>query len=121
MANKKSEEKVIENEIIKESDVNVAVAEANRRKLGSRFKKEKKVSVTIPPLYKPYFGKVMTVSINGVSVAVPVDGKPYSVPKSFAEEIKIRMFRQNELIDKAAKLSDVQNNFETSPGELQLF
>ena len=117
MANKTATEA----QIVKESDVNVAKAEAGRRKLGEKFRKEEKVSVSISPLYKPYFGKVMTVTINGISCAIPVDGKTYQVPKSFAEEVNIRKFRQDELMEKAKKLSDVQNNFESSPGELALF
>lgn len=117
MANKAK----IEANIVKESDMNVAKAESGRRRLGAKFKKEKKVSVSISPLYKPYFGRVMTVSINGISVAVPVDGKTYQVPESFAEEINIRKFRQDALMEKSKKLSDVQNNFESSPGELSLF
>ena len=116
MANKKTEA-----EIVKESDVNVAKAEMGRRQLGEKFRNEEKVPVSISPLYKPYFGNVMTVSINGISCAVPVDGQTYWVPKSFAEEVNVRMFRQNELMEKAKKLSNVQNNFETSPGELALF
>ena len=117
MANKK----VTEAEIVKESDKNVATAERGRRSLGVKFREEEKDSVSIPPLYKPYFGKVMTISINGISCAIPVDGKTYKVPKSFAEEARIRMFRQNEMLEKQAKMSDVKNNFETSPGELALF
>lgn len=117
MANKK----ITEAEIIKESDRDVAKVEMGRRNLGEQFKREEKVSVSIPPLYKPYFGKVMTVTINGVSCAIPVDGKTYTVPKSFAEEAKIRMFRQNEMLEKQRKFSDVQNNIESSPGELTLF
>ena len=117
MANKK----VTEAQIIKETEHNVATAEMGRRKLGEKFRKEEKVPVSIPPLYKPYFGKVMTVSINGISCAIPVDGKTYNVPKSFADEAKIRMFRQNEMFEKQRKLGDVQNNIESSPGELALF
>ena len=116
-----ADKKVTEAQIIKESDNNVAKAEAGRRALGEKFRKEEKVPVSISPLYKPYFGKVMTVSINGISCAIPVDGKTYKVPKSFAEEARCRMFRQNEMLEKQARLSDVQNNFETSPGELALF
>ena len=116
MANKKTEA-----EIIKESNVNVAKAEMGRRQLGEKFRNEEKVPVSISPLYKPYFGNVMTVSINGISCAVPVDGKTYQIPKSFAEEVNIRKFKQDELMERAKKLSDVKNNFETSPGELALF
>ena len=117
MANKK----LTEAQVVEESNRNVAKFEKGRRGLSEKFKKEEKVSVAIPPLYKPYFGKVMTISINGISCAIPVDGKTYTVPKSFAEEAKVRMFRQNEMLEKQRKLSDVQNNIESSPGELALF
>lgn len=117
MANRK----LTEAEITNESNNNVAKAEAGRRELGVKFRNEEKVPVSISPLYKPYFGKVMTVTINGISCAVPVDGKSYLVPKSFADEVEIRKFRQDELMEKSKKLADVQNNFETSPGELPLF
>ena len=116
-----ADKKVTEAQIIKESDNNVAKAEAGRRALGEKFRKEEKVPVSISPLYKPYFGKVRTVSINGISCAIPVDGKTYKVPKSFADEVNIRKFRQDELMEKAKNMSDVQNNFESSPGELALF
>lgn len=117
MANKKREEA----ELIKESNKNVAEAEKDRRKLAEVYKNEKKKTVSISPLYKPYFGKVMTVTINGISCAVPVDGKTYSIPASFAEEVEIRKYRQDKLIEKKRSMSNVQNNFESSPGELTLF
>lgn len=120
MANKK----LTEADVVKESDRKVLEVEKGRRSLGVKFRNEEKVPVKIPPLYKPYFGKVMTVSINGISCAIPVDGQVYKVPKSFAEEANIRMFRQDELIQKQEKLSDAsknRNNFENYPGELALF
>lgn len=120
MANKK----LTEADVIRESDQMVVDVEKGRRSLGTEFQKEEKVAVKIPPLYKPYFGKVMTVSINGISCAIPVDGQTYKVPKSFAEEANIRMFRQDELLQKQAKMSDAVNNrtaFESYPGELALF
>lgn len=117
MANKKTTEA----EIIKESDMDVTKAEMGRRTLGEKFKNEEKVPISIPPLYKPYFGRVMTVTINGISCAIPVDGKTYKVPASFAEEARVRMFRQNALFEKQTKMGDAQNNIENYPGELALF
>ena len=120
MANKK----VTEADVIRESDMQVVDAEKGRRMLAAEFKNEEKVAIKIPPLYKPYFGKVMTISINGISCAIPVDGQVYQVPKSFAEEANVRMFRQDELLQKQEKLTDAsknRNNFENYPGELALF
>lgn len=120
MANKTKTEA----DVVKETEQMVVDVEKGRRMLAVDLQKEEKVPVKIPPLYKPYFGKVMTISINGISCAIPVDGQTYHVPKTFAEEANVRMFRQDELIQKQAKMSDAVNNktaFESYPGELALF
>ena len=116
MANKKLEADV---EHMTQQDM--GQAEMKRRSLVTQFREQEKVAVSISPLYKPYFGKVMTVTINGISCAVPVDGKTYKVPFSFAEEVEARKRKQDELLEKKKGMGNVQNNFETSPGELTLF
>ena len=116
MAKKKTEETVVAM-----SDKAVAEGERDRKALAREFKKQDKVPVQISPLYRPYFGRVMTVTINGVSVAIPCDGKTYFVPASFAEEVHVRIFKRDRLIQKKNRLGDVQKNFESSPGELNLF
>ena len=121
MATKKKDEVISEVTIVKESDKAVAESERERKALAKTFKAQNKVPVQISPLYRPYFGRVMTVTLNGISVAVPCDGKTYEVPASFAEEIQVRIFRQDQLIQKKNRLGDVQRNFEASPGELNLF
>lgn len=107
--------------INKESDRAVAKSERERKALAKAFKEQEKMPVQISPLYRPYFGRVMTVTINGISVAVPCDGKTYEVPASFAEEVQVRIYKQDKLIQKKNRLGDVQKNFEASPGELNLF
>lgn len=116
MANKKTEA-----DIEKATQQSVGQAEMKRRTLAAYYKGQDTVPVSISPLYKPYFGKVMTVTINGISCAVPVDGKTYKIPRTFAQEVEARKFRQDELIEKKKGMSNVQSNFETSPGELTLF
>lgn len=59
--------------------------------------------------------------IQGIEVAIPVDGKAYKVPKVFAARAKIIMSNQDELIEKCENASNVQKNFESEPGELTLF
>jgi hypothetical protein len=110
-----------ETEVTAKSNVAVAEKEKERKQLAVSLKKQEKVPIQISPLYQPYFGKVHTVTINGISVAIPCDGKTYMVPKTFAEEAKIRIFKQDQLIQKKNRLGDVSNNFENSPGELNLF
>lgn len=127
MAAKKKNNEVVPEEVVseaaitKESDRAVAASERERKALARAFRAQDKVPVQISPLYRPYFGRVMTVTINGISVAVPCDGKTYEVPASFAEEVQVRIYKQDRLIQKKNRLGDVQNNFEASPGELNLF
>lgn len=123
MANKKEKEMevITPAQVTRESDMAVKTAEQERKALARQFKKQKTVPVQISPLYQPYFGKVMTVTINGTSIAVPVNGKTYQVPETFAEEIKIRIYKQDQLLMKKRRMSRVSDNFEASPGELQLF
>ena len=112
---------ITEAAIIAASNRDVNEGEKERKALARMFKEQDKKSVSISPLYKPYFGNVMTVTINGTSIAIPCDGRSYEVPASFAEEIMIRISNQDDLIQKQRRLGDVQRNFEASPGELQLF
>ena len=118
---KKKEEVITKAQIENESNQAVRTAEQERKALARQLKEQEYKSVQISPLYKPYFGNVMTVTINGTSVAVPCDGKTYKVPATFAEEIACRIYRQDELLQKHQRMSRISDNFETSPGELQLF
>ena len=118
MANRKT---VTEAEITASSNKAVAEGEKERKMLARSMRQQEKVAVSISPLYRPYFGRTMPVTINGASVYVPCDGKTYMVPKVFADEIAVRISNQDDLIAKKRRLGDVSNNFETSPGELQIF
>ena len=121
MATKKEKEVITPAEVTKESDLAVKTAEQERKALARQLHKQKTVGVQVSPLYQPYFGKVMTVTINGTSVAIPCDGRTYQVPATFAEEIKIRIYKQDQLLMKKRRMGRVADNFESSPGELQLF
>lgn len=116
-----TEEHVTEAQVTAASNKAVAQAEKERKELVKSLKKQEYVPVQVSPLYRPYFGRVMTVTINGASIAIPCDGKTYKVPKTYAEEIKVRIYRQDQLFAKKRRLSDVTNNLEASPGELQIF
>ena len=71
MANKKETEVITSAQATRESDLAVKDAERERKALARQFKKQDTVPVQVSPLYQPYFGKVMTVTINGVSIAIP--------------------------------------------------
>ena len=92
-----------------------------RKALAEEYKREPKKSVMVAPMYAPYFGKVMHVSINGCSIAVPCDGRPYHIPETFAAEVFRRINAVNDQQSKAKRYSDVNSNIEGAPGELALF
>ena len=92
-----------------------------RKALAEEYRREPKMSVMVAPMYAAYFGKVMHVMINGCSVAVPCDGRPYDIPKTFAGEVFRRINAINDQQSKAKRYSDVNSNIEGAPGELALF
>lgn len=92
-----------------------------RKALADVYRKEPKRSVMVAPMYAPYFGKVMHVMINGCSIAVPCDGRPYDIPETFAGEVFRRINKINDQQSKAKRYSDVSTNLEGAPGELALF
>jgi len=100
--------------------MNTAQTSAQEKKtLYEQYKKEKKVSVNVPPLYRPYFGNVMPVNINGIMICVPVDGTTVKIPQTFATEVQARMQNINALIDKGNRMAQFSSNLEYSPGELE--
>lgn len=92
-----------------------------RKALAEQYKREPKKSVMVAPMYAPYFGKVMHIKINGISIAVPCDGRPYDIPETFAGEVFRRINAINDQQSKAKRYSDVSTNIEGAPGELALF
>lgn len=96
---------------------NVTQLQAKRRVLAERYKKEKKVDVTISPMYRPYFGNNMPVQLNGIAIYVPIDGQTYKVPESFAAIIKERISMIDEQERAREAMSNVQANIEKYAGE----
>ena len=117
----KKNDAVTEAAITAASNKAVAEGEKDRKQLVKSMREQELVPVSVSPLYRPYFGRTMPVTINGASVYIPCDGKTYKVPKVFADEIKVRISNQDDLFAKKRRLSDVSNNFESSPGELRIF
>jgi hypothetical protein len=96
-------------------------AEQQRKELAKAYKAEEKVPLYLSPMYRPYFGNVMQVSINGISIYFKVDGTTQLVPQTFADEITSRRMRIDTMLTRRKKLADVSANYESSPGELRLF
>ena len=97
-------------------------ATSKRRELAKYYRTEEKVEIYLSPTYQPYFGKVMRVSINGVSIYFPVNGSTHAVPKTFADEITSRRMKVDEIITKQTRMADIPVNLDTAtPGDTQLF
>ena len=79
--------------------------------------KSDKFEVSISPMYKPYFGEVMAVGLNGLFIYVACDGKRYSVPKEYASIIATRIRGVDDMLARRNKMADVQ---ETHAGQLAL-
>ena len=80
-------------------ETEVRARQSAKKKMLEQFKAQDKVQVSGSPFYKPYFGEVMVIMINGITTAVPLDGRPHEIPAAFADEFYTRIHRidaQNE-------------------------
>jgi len=107
-------------DLMKAANVELAKAQKHKQELHALYKKEKKVPMYLSPMYAAHFGKVMRVMINGISIFFKVDGKTQNVPKTFADEIDRRRIAVDTMLSKQTRLSEVKNNAERTPGELNL-
>jgi hypothetical protein len=97
----------------------VQVKETQRRALVKIYLSEKKIPVTISPLYAPYLGKVVPVLVNGIRVDIPADGRTYQINSTHASEIIAKIRRIDNLLARQKKAGDVSNNVERNIGELK--
>lgn len=91
--------------------------EGKRRNLAEYYKNEPKVLVSGAPSYAPHFGNNMPIQINGILVHVPLDGMQYSIPQTFAAEFYDRLSKIDNQQKMAKQMSNIQQNFESYPGE----
>lgn len=100
----------------------IAKASARRKELIKYYKGEKKVVTYLSPMYRPHFGNVMTVTINGVSIRFPVDGSRQEIPATFADEIERRRRNIDNIEKKQKRMAAVKENEDKgSIGSLSLF
>ena len=98
----------------------VNALEKKRLSLVERYKAEKKYKVKGAPAYQAHFGSVMSIIINGVLVTVPLDGRSYEIPESFAQVFNSRIRQIDNMALQQSALADVANNIESMPGEKDL-
>ena len=100
----------------------IAKASQRRKELIKYYKGEKKVTTYLSPMYRPYFGNVMTVTINGVSIRFPVDGSKQEIPATFADEIERRRRNIDNIEKKQKRMAAIKENEDKgSIGALPLF
>lgn len=141
MSSKKSSLDAIANEIaenddnISMQDLEVAVSQkraalsmndlqVRQTAFLEKVRSEPRVAISVAPQYASEFSKNMRVVINGVSIFIPIDGREYMVPETFAAEIKRRIHKVNQKINRLRRKGTTENfNLieEKSIGEVKLF
>lgn len=103
-----------------DNNQSVNALEKKRLSLVEKYKAEKKYKVKGAPAYQAHFGSVMSIIINGVLVTVPLDGRSYEIPESFAQVFNSRIRQIDNMALQQSALADVANNIESMPGEKDL-
>lgn len=88
--------------------------------LYTQYCNEPKVRVTGSPMYAPYFGRMMNLTINGIAIYVPMDGQSYEIPTTFADLFNSRIEAVDALNRNRTTMANIANNKESYAGELDL-
>ena len=97
------------------------VLDQRQKNLLKFYAQEEKIPVRVAPSYAKYFGRVMRVSINGISIAIKCDGTTVQLPESFATEVSRRMSEMDKHELRASRMAQATQNFETNPGQINFF
>ena len=84
------------------------------------FQAQEQVEMSLSPMYQNEFGRTMPVNIQGILIVAPVDGSTFTVPEAFAQVIRERIRHVDDKIMQTSRISNVKENFESSPGALPL-
>lgn len=113
-------EEGMQKELVHELTQKVEVLKNKRLACADYYKAEKKVTVQGSPMYRPYFGNVMAIILNGIAIHVPLDGQQYEIPESFAAVFRERISRIDEQRNMRSNMANVAANHETYAGEKSL-
>lgn len=107
----------------KRSTMDLAELQIKQTRFLEAVRKEPKVSISVSPQYAAEFSNNMRVTINGISIFIPIDGRDYLVPQSFADEIKRRIHKVNQKLNRFKRRGNTNNVVmieEKSIGEVKL-
>ena len=115
------EQKISPEHLERSIEAKTRMLDIAQKNLVNIYKNEPKIAVRVAPSYAKYFGRIMRVAINGISVAVACDGRTVQLPESFAAEVMKRMSEMDRYELRQQKMADVKSNAEISPGSISFF
>lgn len=89
-----------------------------RQRLALFYREEEQVAVTIAPAYRAQLGSTAMISVNGISVHIPCNGRPYKINATHAAEVFETLSRIDKQTMRQGLMADVKSNDEGFPGEL---
>ena len=63
------------------------------------YRNEAKIPVNIPKIFQNQFGKTLDITVNGVRVSIPCDGKTYFINETHAIHAQERLAKVGKLLD----------------------
>ena len=72
------------------------------------YRNERKVPVSVPKTFKNQFGQTLDITVNGVRVSIPCDGKTYLINETHAIHAKERIAKVDRLLsDNEPKITEI--------------
>ena len=72
------------------------------------YRGESKLPVCIPKTFQSQFGQTLDITVNGVRVSIPCDGKTYFINETHAIHAKERLAKVDRLLsDNEPKVTEI--------------
>lgn len=72
------------------------------------YRNEHKIPVSIPKTFQSQFGQTLDITVNGVRVSIPCDGKTYLINETHAIHAKERLAKVDRLLsDNEPKITEI--------------
>ena len=73
------------------------------------YRNENKLPVSVPKTFQSQFGQTLDITVNGVRVSIPCDGKTYYINETHAIHAKERIAKVDRLLaDDTPQLSEIE-------------